>query len=159
MTVGDPGLPRGRRARESHSCSSLCARATVRPANSAERADERGNVWSISSDAEAREMLRQYAKQKTVDMFPDNPANVRLGNPSTYELLQRLEDMLLALKPQNLRAQWWMGQAMTLASKIGDIRWLIAQQVGQGTPKRLSLCWSSGLPCCSLVSGFSRHIT
>ena len=26
-------------------------------------------------------------------------------------------------------------QAMTLASKIGDTRWLIAQQVGQGTPK------------------------
>jgi hypothetical protein len=24
---------------------------------------------------------------------------------------------------------------MTLAGKIGDARWLIAQQVGQGTPK------------------------
>jgi len=88
------------------------------------------------SDAhEAREVLRQYATQKTVDMFPDDPANVRLGNPSTYELLQRLEDMLLALKPANPRDQWWMGQAMTLASKIGETRWLIAQQVGQGTPK------------------------
>jgi hypothetical protein len=88
------------------------------------------------SDAQAaRDTLRQYAKQKTIDMFPDDPANVRLGNPSTYELLQRLEDMLLALKPQNPRDQWWMGQAMTLASKIGDTRWLIAQQVGQGTPK------------------------
>src|SRR5262245_34235642 len=62
-------------------------------------------------------------------------AYVRLGNPSTYELLQRLEDMLLALKPQNPRDQWWMGQAMMLASKIGDTRWLIAQQVGEGTPK------------------------
>ena len=88
------------------------------------------------SNAEAaRETLRQYAKQKTTDMFPEDPANVRLGNPSTYELLQRLEDMMLALKPQNPRDQWWMGQAMTLASKIGDTRWLIAQQVGQGTPK------------------------
>jgi hypothetical protein len=43
--------------------------------------------------------------------------------------------MLLALKPANRRDQWWMGQAMTLASKIGETRWLIAQQVGQGTPK------------------------
>jgi len=68
-------------------------------------------------------------------MFPDNPGDVQLGNPSTYELLQRLEDMLLALKPDNPRDQWWMGQAMTLASKIGETRWLIAQQVGQGTPK------------------------
>src|SRR5262245_53669235 len=83
----------------------------------------------------AREMLRQYAKQKTMDMFPDNPADVHLGNLSTYELLQRLEDSLLALKPDNPRDQWWMGQAMTLASKIGETRWLIAQQVGQGTPK------------------------
>src|SRR5215475_2574249 len=75
----------------------------------------------------ARETLREYAKQKTTDMFP--------GNPATYELLQRLEDMLLAVKPQNPRDQWWMGQAMTLAGKIGDTRWLIAQQVGQATPK------------------------
>jgi hypothetical protein len=57
-----------------------------------------------SSDAHtARETLRQYAEQKTADLFPDNPANVHLGNPSTYELLQRLEDMMLALKPANSR--------------------------------------------------------
>src|SRR5215471_16889282 len=83
----------------------------------------------------ARETLRQYAEQKTADLFPDDPENVRLSNPSTYELLQRLEDMLLALKPANPRDQWWLGQAMTLAAKIGDTRWLLAQQIGQGTPK------------------------
>jgi len=83
----------------------------------------------------ARETLRQYAEQKTADLFPDDPANVHLSNPSTYELLQRLEDMLLALKPANARDQWWLGQAMTLAAKIGDTRWLLAQQVGEGTPK------------------------
>src|SRR3977135_2491594 len=33
------------------------------------------------------------------------------------------------------RDQWWLAQAMTLAAKIGDTRWLIAQQIGQGTPK------------------------
>src|ERR1700761_1109031 len=48
---------------------------------------------------------------------------------------QQLEDMLLELKPSNSRDQWWRAEAMTLASKIGDTRWLIAQQVGQGTPK------------------------
>jgi hypothetical protein len=88
-----------------------------------------------SESQQAREVLRQYATQKKADMFPDNPTSVRLGNPSTYELLQRLEDMLLALKPANPRDQWWLGQAMSLAGKIGDTRWLIAQQVGQGTPK------------------------
>jgi len=88
------------------------------------------------SDAEpAREMLRRYAEQKTADLFPDDAGDLHLGNPSTYELLQTLEDTILALKPTNSRDQWWLGQAMTLSAKIGDARWLIAQQVGQGTPK------------------------
>jgi hypothetical protein len=83
----------------------------------------------------ARETLRQFAEHKADDLFPDDQANVHLGNSSTYELLQQLEDMLLALKPANSRDQWWLGQAMTLAGQIGDARWLIAQQVGQGTPR------------------------
>jgi len=84
----------------------------------------------------ARETLRHYTELKTADLFPDDhPANVRLGASSTYELLQQLEDSLLALKPANSRDQWWLGQAMTLAAKIGDTRWLLAQQVRQGTPK------------------------
>jgi hypothetical protein len=83
----------------------------------------------------AREVLRQYAEHKTADLFPDDPADVHLDNPSTYELLQRLEDMLLVLKPATPRDQWWLGQAMTLAGKIGDARWLIAQQTGPGTPR------------------------
>jgi uncharacterized membrane protein YqgA involved in biofilm formation len=83
----------------------------------------------------ARETLRQYAEQKTADLFPRDATDVRLGNPSTYELLQHLEDLLLALRPAAPRDQWWLGQAMSLAAKIGDIRWLLAQQTGQGTPK------------------------
>jgi hypothetical protein len=84
---------------------------------------------------EARETLRQYAELKMADLFPDTPGDVRLEDQSTYELLQQLEDSLLSLKPANSRDQWWLGQAMTLAGKIGDTRWLLAQQVGQGTPK------------------------
>jgi hypothetical protein len=88
------------------------------------------------ADAEpARNMLLQYTQHKAADLFPDDRADVRLSNPSTYELLQRLEDLLLALKPANPRDQWWLAQAMTLGAKIGDSRWLLAQQVGQGTPK------------------------
>ena len=83
----------------------------------------------------ARETLRQYAELKTSDLFPDDhPARVDLVAPLTYKLLQQLEDSLLALKPANSRDQWWLGQAMTLAAKIGDARWLLAQQVRQGTP-------------------------
>ncbi len=88
------------------------------------------------ADAEpARHLLLQYAEQKSRDLFPVDPSDVHLSNPGTYDLLQRVEDVLLALKPQNPRDQWWLGQAMALAAKIGDTRWLIAQQIGQGTPK------------------------
>ena len=83
----------------------------------------------------ARETLRQYAEQKTADLFPDEGGDVHLDNPSTYQLLQRLEDSMLELKPSNPRDQWWLDQAMTLAGKIGDTRWLLVQQLGQGTPK------------------------
>jgi hypothetical protein len=88
------------------------------------------------ADAEpARNTLLDYAEHKSTDLFPDDPADVRLSNPPTYELLQRLEDMLLTLKPANPRDQWWLTQAMILAAKIGDARWLLAQEIGQGTPK------------------------
>src|SRR5262245_15193295 len=107
----------------------------------------------------ARETLRQYAERKTSDLFPDDPADVRLGNPSTYELLQRLEDSLLALKPANPRDQWWLGQAMTLAAKIGDTRWLLAQQVGQGTPKAFVALLVFWLTYCSPVLVCSRRPT
>jgi hypothetical protein len=83
----------------------------------------------------ARETLRQYAEVKTADLFPEHPADVRLDDPSAYELLQQLEDSILALKPATARDKWWLDQAMTLAGKIGDTRWLLTQQVGQGTPK------------------------
>lgn len=75
------------------------------------------------ADAEpARKTLLQYAEHKAADLFPEDPANVHIGNPSTYELLQHLEDLLLTLQPANPRDQWWLAQAMTLASKIGDTR-------------------------------------
>ena len=50
--------------------------------------------------AEARELLRQYAELKTVDLFPENPGDVHLSDQATYEVLQQCEESLLALKLQ-----------------------------------------------------------
>jgi hypothetical protein len=108
----------------------------------------------------ARQTLRQYAEQKTADLFPEDAANVDLVNSSTYELLQRLEDMLLALKPANSRDQWWLGQATTLAARIGDTRWVLAQQVGQDTPKAfVALLVFFGWSSSSRVLVYSRLTT
>ena len=84
---------------------------------------------------QTRELLRQYVEAKAADMFPDDPSDFHIASSSTYELLQRVQDSLLTLKPANPRDQWWLGQALTLSGKIGDSRWLLAQRVGQGTPK------------------------
>src|ERR1700757_5128844 len=47
------------------------------------------------ADAEpARNVLLQYAQHKSADLFPDDRADVRLSNPSTYELLQGLSGFL-----------------------------------------------------------------
>lgn len=87
-----------------------------------------------SETKEAREKLREYAEQKRDDLFPNNPADVQLGPQSTYDLLQEVEDLVLSVKPANARDQWWLAQATTLASKIGDTRSLLAQHSGKGTP-------------------------
>jgi hypothetical protein len=84
--------------------------------------------------------LRQYAEQRTVDLFPENSGDVHLSDQATYELLQQREESLLTLKPANTRDQWWLGQAMTLAGKIGDTRWLVAQQVPTSVLPPLGRC-------------------
>ena len=45
----------------------------------------------------ARRTLRQYAEHKTADLFPEDSRDVDLCNPSTYELLQQLEDSRAAV--------------------------------------------------------------
>jgi len=83
----------------------------------------------------ARDVLRQYAESKAADMFPETAGvPVRVDNDATYELLMRVEDMLLRLRPADARQQWWITQAMNLAANIGNARWLLAQQEGQGIP-------------------------
>jgi len=87
----------------------------------------------------AREKLREYAERKRDDLFPNNPADVHFSAQSTYDLLQEVEDLVLSVKPANARGQWWLAQAMTLASKIGDTRFLLAQHSGRGTPQAVLL--------------------
>lgn len=87
----------------------------------------------------AREKLREYAERKRDSLFPNNPADVHMGDQATYERLQEVEELVLAIKPVDARDQWWLAQAMTLAAKIGDTRFLLAQQTGQGTPKAVLL--------------------
>src|SRR5262245_13758395 len=49
--------------------------------------------------------------------------------------IPRIVRALATTPKSNPRDQWWLSQAMTLAGKIGETRWLLVQQLGQGTPK------------------------
>jgi hypothetical protein len=98
------------------------------------RLDQMLRLYGPETDP-ARESLRLYAERKMADLFPEDPLDVRIDNPSTYELLQRVEYLLLTLQPADPFHQWLIGQAMTHAAKIGNTRWLLTQQSGQGTPK------------------------
>jgi hypothetical protein len=98
------------------------------------RLDQMLRLYGQEADP-ARDTLRQYAERKMADLFPEHAADVRAHNPSTYRLLQQVEGSMLALQVADPRRQWFMGQAMTLAAKIGNTRWLLAQQSDQGTPK------------------------
>src|SRR5205085_10282695 len=91
-------------------------------------------LYGPETDA-ARETLRLYAERKTADLFPDNPTDAHVDNPTTYRLLQRIEELMLELRPETPRRKWFMDQALTLCAKIGNTRWLLAQNAGQGTPK------------------------
>ncbi len=101
------------------------------------RLDRMLRWYGADADA-ARETLRHYAECKATDLFPEKPEDpVRVDNPATYELLFRVEEMLLSLHPAGPREQWLVGQAITLAGDIGNARWLLVQQEGQGIPGAL----------------------
>jgi hypothetical protein len=83
----------------------------------------------------AREALRRYAALKTDDLFPvASGSAIRVDNPATNELLDQVEDLLLALHPSDPHQQWILTQSLQFAADIGAARWLLAQQSGQGTP-------------------------
>jgi hypothetical protein len=99
------------------------------------RLDEMLRIYGSEADP-ARDALRQYAEQKSADLFPKNREDaVRLDDQSTYELLIRIEIILLNLKPEDPVRRWALGQALTLAADIGNTRWLLALQKRLGIPR------------------------
>ena len=74
----------------SNANSSFITRAGEVTALSADilRLDQMLRRYGPEADT-ARRTLRQYAEHKTADLFPEDPRDVHLCNPSTYELLQQ----------------------------------------------------------------------
>src|SRR5438270_5451646 len=81
------------------------------------------------------EKLLQFAERKANDLFPESLKDVRVDNESTYEVLKKVEYLMLELRPPDPRRQWFQQQALLHAAKIGNTHWLLGQEAGQGTPK------------------------
>lgn len=100
------------------------------------RLDQMMRLYGPETDP-ARGKLVQFAERKTDDLFPEDPRDIRVADPSTYQVLQQAENLLLELRPpqDDPRHRWLLDQALAHAAKIGNTHWLLAQQTGQGTPK------------------------
>jgi len=82
-----------------------------------------------------RDVLRHFAESKTDDLFPiASGSTIRVDNPATNQLLDQIEDMLLALHPADPHQQWLQTQSIQFAADIGATRWLLSEQNGQGMP-------------------------
>jgi hypothetical protein len=92
-------------------------------------------------------MLRYYGPaadpaRETLRLMPS--AKLPICSPKVRETGSASMRIMLALHAADPGQQWALGQAMMLAAQIGNARWLLAQQRGEGTPMLLLglvVCW------------------
>ena len=70
---------------------------------------------------------------KMQDLFPET-GPPHLDNPRTINVLEELENGVLALKPGNNTQQWLQSQALRLANQVTTTRWALAQQSPSSIP-------------------------
>ena len=104
----------------------------------------------VSSDIiQLDRLLRRYgpeasiaraALQRYVAMALDNMSLAEAGrkpqldNPTGAQMVERLQDMILGLKPHDDRQRWLSGQALQLATDVGETRFLLVQQPANSIP-------------------------
>jgi len=82
-----------------------------------------------------RVALRRYPKMKFDDLFPsglDKRPNV--DNPASVQMLEHVQNMILALRPGDNQQRWLSGQALQVATEVSQRRWLIVQQNARTIP-------------------------
>jgi hypothetical protein len=109
-----------------------------------------------------RVMLGRYVAQKREDLFPE-PAGVRPDptNLATFGLLERVEDGILALKPDSEAQKWRQSQALQLTSGIAAARWGIVEQADELIPRPLVVVVTFWLALVFTTFGLfaPRHLT
>ena len=83
----------------------------------------------------SREALQRYLAMKFDDLFPEtSKRKPNLDNPATVEILEHLQDTILALKPSDDRQRWLSTQALQLAVEVSETRWLLFEQNATSLP-------------------------
>jgi hypothetical protein len=83
----------------------------------------------------ARKALQRYLAMKFDDLFPETTERKpNLDNPATVEMLEHVQDMMLALKPSDDRQHWLITQALQLAAEASETRWLLFEQNATSLP-------------------------
>ena len=77
----------------------------------------------------AREALQRYVTMKFDDLFPQKPeGKPNVDNTATVEMLEHVQEMILALRPGDDPQHWLSAQALQLAAEVSETRWLLVEQ-------------------------------
>jgi ABC-type amino acid transport system permease subunit len=81
----------------------------------------------------ARDRLQDWARLKIQQLFPEDGKPAASGQ-TAIELLERVQDALLDLKPQNERQKYLRTLCITLSSNLIQARWFLEQRLGHSIP-------------------------
>jgi hypothetical protein len=83
----------------------------------------------------ARQALQRYTAIKVGDLTPQGRHGVLAADsPASLDALNRLQDLILALKPADSRQHWLTDQSMQLVGDMGGTRWLMISQDQSSVP-------------------------
>src|SRR5262245_20550744 len=83
--------------------------------------------------AEARAALRIWAAAKLQELFPDK-GKEPVSPETTIIMLEKVQDAVVALTPQNERQKYLRTLCLTLSSTMIQARWALQQRVGHSIP-------------------------
>ena len=83
--------------------------------------------------AEARMALRTWAVAKLQQLFPDKEKSP-VSSGTAILLLEKVQDAVVALTPQNERQRYLRTLCLTLSSTMIQARWKLEQRVGHSIP-------------------------
>jgi len=82
---------------------------------------------------DARAKLHAWAIAKTQQLFPEK-GQTHPSNEATIQMLEGVQDALLALTPQNDRQKYLHSLCLTLSSTMIQARWKLEQRSGYSIP-------------------------